>query len=188
PRDLIVFVELACASVLILTAVMWLQVSFELEKVTLAFPAEQIVGIKVPDGSADFVSSRLRAVPGVEALTRTGAPLGGPGRGATAEMARAGGHPVKAAIVPVGDRFPETLGVPILRGRTFATGEVASHASVAVLSESAARTIFGTADPIGGRIAVAAPTGIVQAGGVGGSRGAGGDGSLVAAGRAPPGG
>ena len=186
PRDLIVFVELACASVLILTAVMWLQVSFELEKVTLAFAAEQIVGIKVPDGSADVVSSRLRAVPGVEALTRTGAPLGGRGPGSTAEVTRAGGHPVKAAIVPVGDRFLETLGLPILRGRTFATSDVASHASVAVLSESAARTIFGTADPIGGRIAVAAPTGIVQAVVIGVSRDAVRYGSLVAAGLAQP--
>src|SRR5262245_15083033 len=186
PRDLIAFVELACASVLVLIAVMWLQVSSELQRVTPGFSARQIVGIEVPGESADLVSARLRAVPGVSAVTRTGAPLGGRGPGSTAEVARAGGPIVRAAIVPVGDRFLETLGLPIVRGRTFETLELTSRAPVAVLSESAARAIFASADPIGGRIAVGARTGIARATVIGVSRDAVRYGSLVAAGLAQP--
>jgi hypothetical protein len=45
--------------------------------------------------------------------------------------------------------FFDTVGVPILRGRTFTVAEVARGESVAMISDSVARVFFGDRDPVG---------------------------------------
>jgi putative ABC transport system permease protein len=55
------------------------------------------------------------------------------------------------------DAFPgyfEAMGVPVLRGRTFAESDVFGGLPVVILNEEAAR-LFGDADPVGSRIAFA---------------------------------
>ena len=47
------------------------------------------------------------------------------------------------------ETYLETLGVPLLRGRAFTAQEVRTHAPVAVISESAARSFWPTEDPLG---------------------------------------
>lgn len=49
------------------------------------------------------------------------------------------------------ETYLETLGVPLLRGRTFTTQEVRTNAPVAIISAGAARSFWPTADPIGKR-------------------------------------
>jgi predicted permease len=49
----------------------------------------------------------------------------------------------------VGDGFFETLGIPMLRGRTFARGDAAGTQPVAVINRALARRLFGDDDPVG---------------------------------------
>ena len=185
-RDLVVFIELACASVLVVAAAMWLHFSTQLQRVTLGFPAAQVVGVKVRDIAADAVAYRLASVPGVTGVTRTAAPLGGRGSASIAQAAADGRPPIRAAIVPVGDRFLETLGLPVIRGRSFAAREIAAHARAAVLSESAARALFGDADPLGARVTFVRRDGEARVEVIGICRDAVDYGALAAAGIAQP--
>ena len=47
------------------------------------------------------------------------------------------------------DTYFETLGIPVVRGRTFTSQEVSGGAKVAVISESTARQFFPAGDPLG---------------------------------------
>jgi hypothetical protein len=49
----------------------------------------------------------------------------------------------------VGPGFFSTLGIPILRGRDFSSGDTDKTQRVAIISHSYARQLFGDADPIG---------------------------------------
>jgi len=51
----------------------------------------------------------------------------------------------------VSSSFFDTLGIPILRGRTFTTRECETQANVAVISDAAARSFWPGDDPIGKR-------------------------------------
>jgi len=62
---------------------------------------------------------------------------------------------VTAHATRVGENFLETLGVPLLRGRTITAEDRLSTASVAVISKPLADRLFSTADPIGERLTVA---------------------------------
>jgi putative ABC transport system permease protein len=185
-RDLVVFVELACASVLVIAAAMWLHLFAELQRVTLGFPAAQIVGVRVPDTAADEVSRRMAGISGVDGVTRISAPLGGRGSASVADASVSGGPPVRAAVVPVGDRFVETLGLPIVRGRSFGAGEIPAHARTAVLSESAARALFGRADPLGAIVTLTRRTGYTRVEVIGICRDAVNYGALMTSGLAQP--
>ena len=70
-------------------------------------------------------------------------------------------HPSKAAndvlIVPVSPGYFETMGIRILRGRGISDAERAGSHNVAVLGETEARRLFGSADPVG-RLVSASPT------------------------------
>jgi predicted permease len=51
----------------------------------------------------------------------------------------------------VGNRFFETLGIPILAGRSFAPQDTATSAKVAVINQSLAQTRFPQGNPVGQR-------------------------------------
>lgn len=52
-------------------------------------------------------------------------------------------------VVPVTPGYLETMRIPLLRGRTLNDGDVPNSNHVAIISETAARLMFGSADPIG---------------------------------------
>ena len=56
-------------------------------------------------------------------------------------------------IVHVSDRYFETTGIPIIAGRGITADDRAAALHVAVLSQTAARAVFGGADPIGRSLA-----------------------------------
>ncbi len=58
---------------------------------------------------------------------------------------------VNVPSVNVSEGYFEALGIPLLRGRSFGPRDVAGRERVAVLSQSAARLLFGDEDPIGKR-------------------------------------
>lgn len=61
----------------------------------------------------------------------------------------AGAEPLGADVVMVSERFAETLGSPVLRGRGFTAADRPGAQRVAALNETAARTLFGDGEAIG---------------------------------------
>jgi predicted permease len=53
-------------------------------------------------------------------------------------------------ILPVSPNYIETVGIPLLRGRSIIDADQKAAPKIAVVSQTAARLMFGTTDPIGG--------------------------------------
>jgi len=147
-RDVIVFVEIAASVGLIVWTAMLFTLFGELRAIHFTFPADRVVAMRVPAEGAEAVASRVAAVPGVTAAAISSGMMGG-------SRVRAEAEGLPAAVVsrlPVGDRFLETIGLPLVRGRSFDASELHAAGGVAVLSESAARELAPGLDPIGLRI------------------------------------
>ncbi|HXW07784.1 MAG TPA: ABC transporter permease [Vicinamibacterales bacterium] len=70
-------------------------------------------------------------------------------------VARAGeAQFVTAHVTRVGEHFLETIGAPLLRGRTITADDRIRAAPVAVISEPLARRLFPATEPIGERVTV----------------------------------
>jgi putative ABC transport system permease protein len=99
----------------------------------------------------------LSHVPGVSAAgASTDLPLGVRDRRAFAiEQESPATRELPHSVAPayVAERYFETVGIPLTRGRYFGPEDAAASEPVAVLSETMARRFWGTSDPIGQRIA-----------------------------------
>jgi putative ABC transport system permease protein len=157
-RDAVVFAELASAVALIVFAAMLLNMFRAFGMVTPTFAADRLVTMRVAAADLDQITARVAAIPGIDRVTVSSGMLGGRGGAGGVRVNADGGRVVAMSQIPVGDAFFETLGLPILRGRTFDASELRRHAAVAVLSESAARALAPAGDPIGMRIHLAART------------------------------
>lgn len=108
-------------------------------------------------GFYDRLFAALRAFPGVEAVTATNSLP--PHLLSVSDNFIIDGLPVPpgqtppvAPLVIVADDFFQALGIPLLRGRTFAASDRASTEPVAIISRTLARQYFGDDDPIGRRL------------------------------------
>src|SRR5436190_577005 len=157
-RDAVVFGELASAVALIVFAAMLLNMFRAFGMVKPTFDADRLVTMRVAAANLDQITARVAAIPGIDRVTVSSGMLGGRGGAGGVRVRADGGQPVVMSQIPVGAAFFETLGLPMLRGRPFDAAELRGHAAVAVLSESAARALAPSGDPIGLRIHVAART------------------------------
>ncbi len=90
---------------------------------------------------------RLRAVPQVAHATLGGEPMTGTWTPPIVTNEQRG----RTLASYAGEGYMETLGIPILQGRSFTPLEVANNAPVAVVSEAAAIRFWGGANPLGRR-------------------------------------
>ncbi|MFN8573241.1 MAG: ABC transporter permease [Gemmatimonadaceae bacterium] len=119
-------------------------------------PPEARVGVAQAPAYVSQMLEAITAVPGVaSASVDGGAPLQGTAR-STLEIV---GRPVvEPNLAPpilrhyVGPDHFRTLGIRVIRGRTFSPSDVAGQPRVTVISETAARRFFPNADPIGQRV------------------------------------
>jgi putative ABC transport system permease protein len=151
-RDLVVFVEMCSAVGLIVFAAMLFNLFRSIQLVKPTFAADRVVAMRVAAADVDAVVSRVAAIPGVASVTAASGMIGGRG-GASAVRAQAEtGRMSMLSRVPVREAFFETLGLPLLRGRSFDPGELQGPATVAVLSESAAERLFPGGEALGQRL------------------------------------
>jgi hypothetical protein len=109
-----------------------------------------------------LLAERLRAMPGVVAVSEAGQqPLSG-GMGKTL-VTLPGNHLREARFNFVAPEYFATLGIRIPIGRHFTAQEVQTGAPVVVISEATARRFWPGANPIGQRLGIAAA--LKQAGG-----------------------
>ena len=148
-RDVIVFAEIACAVGFVVWTAMLYTLFAQMSGVKLGFPADRVVAMRVPSARVEGVAARVGGVPGVARVTISSGMLGG---GSRERLESGGARQAIVSRVPVGEGFFDTLGVPVVRGRTFDATEVKGRAAVAVLTESSARQLAPDRDPIGLRV------------------------------------
>lgn len=149
-RDLVVFVELALASVLVVMTAMSFAVFSVLQDTQLGFASDELLEVRVAARDAIAAAERVRAVGGV---TRVAIASGGLGGGTAAMASASGGGTAAVSIVEADDGFFETAGLAIVRGRPFRHEEIAG-AAVAVVSETAAAAIWPGEKPLGRQLDV----------------------------------
>ena len=159
-RDVIVFAEVAAAAGLAVWTAMVFTLFAQIRSIAFTFPADHVVAMRVPGAEMGPASARVGAIPGVASV---GAAAGMIGGRSPVRVSAAGMDGAVMSRVPVGRGFFETLGVPIVRGRTFTDAELHAGDQVAVLSESAAARLAPGRDPLGVQIRVggAAPAVVI---------------------------
>ena len=125
----------------------------------LQFSARTPMPPYTPASSAAFyrtLEQRLRALPGVQSVAFASAPPfsseeGGGPRDELLLPGQAKGAGTKAGVNVVSPEYFAALGIPIVRGRSFRSGEAPAEGAVSpiVISEALARTLWPGRDPLG---------------------------------------
>jgi len=149
-RDLIVFVELALASVLVVITAMSLAVFSVLQETTIGFAADELLSVRLRGRDAAAAAERVRAVRDVRGISvASDIPSGG----AVGRASAVGGVSGPVSIIAAGEGFFATVGLPIVRGRSFLPDET-RDAAVAIVAETTARRLWPDEDPLGREIDV----------------------------------
>jgi putative ABC transport system permease protein len=171
-RKTLVGLELALALVVLIGAALVIRSSRKIESLSPGFQSDRVVSARIflspavyprPDlqvGFFDRLIERVGALPGVE---RAGAvshlPLGAlvPQTGGVRAEGRApadGAEPPDAQWFVATPGYFETLNLPIVAGRGFATADHASATPVAVLNADLAKRLFGDTSALGQRVMI----------------------------------
>jgi predicted permease len=149
-RDLVVFVELALASVLVVMTAMSFAVFSVIQDIRFGFAVHELIDAGVPARGAAAAADRVRLLDGVTHVALTS---GVPGGGTSASASVPGGRTAVVSIVETGDGFFDATGLAIVRGRSFRPDETAG-AAVAIVSETTAAALWPGADPLGREVDV----------------------------------
>ena len=165
----LVVAEVALAVILVLGAGLLIRTVSNLANVDAGFDKSRLVtfSINLPEQTYPGALLRvqtferlldaLRAVPGVEAATAmSGLPPDRPPQKNNTQLANATGPsggppPVVDYYQYVLTNYFETMGIPIVRGRSFQPTDAASSGLVAIVNEKFAATFWKGRDPIGQR-------------------------------------
>jgi putative ABC transport system permease protein len=141
-----------------------LQNFLRLQKIDLGFQPRRVMvmGLTLPDaqaaaaarGALSAVLERVSALPWVSrAAVVSNLPMGGTNTTSTFTIV---GQPLAPGATPpsadqrsVSPGYFETLGIPLLRGRTFATDDSPAAPTVCVVNNAMARRFWPAEDPIG---------------------------------------
>jgi predicted permease len=162
--------QLAMCSIILIAAGLLLRTVTNLRSQNLGFdrnvllvPLHPVDAGYTDDTSAMLlrqITERLAAVPGVHAAGVTGPALlditnywidGSQQLMTDRGMAVGGSRWTSASVGP---GFFEAAGIPLIRGRTFADTDAQPPADGVVVNQSLAKALFGSADPIGRRLAL----------------------------------
>ncbi len=159
--------EVALSVVLLFGAGLLLRTFAQLNSVELGFRVENVVRFSLSKaGPLEDVSEFYRALeerismlPGVESVgSIQGAPLGPWHTTSEVEIVgeppRQPGEETYAGMRPVTPHYLETMGIPLVRGRTLTPADDAGSLPVAVVNETFVRQNFPDRDPLGHRVRV----------------------------------
>jgi predicted permease len=153
PRAILIAVQAAASIVLLIVATLAARAAVNAARIDPGFETERLVAVSMTLGQNDAAKAyldvaldRVRSLPGVQAASLTdttpyAATLG-------IDFTRDGVRH-RALLTHTQADYFSTLGLRIVRGRTYTEAEVATAASVAVVSESLARRLWGGDDPLG---------------------------------------
>ncbi len=163
-RNMLVVVQVACSIVLLVSAGLFLRSLRASTNVDLGLKTDNVLvmwfdmqglGLDKPQKQQLFSSlrGRVEALPGVRAMSYVDiVPLsfGGHQEDVEAAAAAAGGKNIQANanFYSVGEKYFETMGIPLLRGRGFDVARD-QNLSPAVINQALARELFPTGDAVG---------------------------------------
>ncbi|HET7371787.1 MAG TPA: ABC transporter permease, partial [Gemmatimonadaceae bacterium] len=167
-RQTLVVAELCIASLLLVGAGLLIKSSILIESVSPGFDARNLMAFSVSLPSArykepaqieaalDEIERAVAAVPGVKSVGRTQrAPMFGGGWDWTAAREGSDGRDEGAVDAEMRNASPNllaTLGVRLLRGRSFTAADLANTQPVAIISRTLAERLYPGIDPLGHRI------------------------------------
>ncbi len=175
-RSTLVVVQVGLALVLMTGAGLLLRSLHQLLQVDPGFRPERLLTLQLPlplkaypdaTSRATFQTTlldRLRAQPGVEAVTTSNVPpLTGPGARFTYHV-RGRALPQLADVVIahfrlVGPRYFESMGIPVLQGRDVASTDDGSGEPVVFINQSMARRLWPSENPLGRQLCLGVPLG-----------------------------
>lgn len=166
PRNALVIAQVALSLALLAAAGMFVRSATKAATADPGFTANNGALLEIDPGligldekaGRELVSrvvTRLSSVPGVRSASFASAvPFGVIRFERGVEVVGEGGpakEPVSAPYTIVGPNYFQTLGLPVIRGRAFTTGEMeqSDASSVVILDEVLARRLFGEAEPLG---------------------------------------
>ncbi len=160
-RSLLIGTQAAVSAVLLVLAALLTRSLVEASALAAGYTIDPLVTFYVgnePTSSAWTATRRdaywnglleqVREIPGVAGAAFATAP---PFSGTTLPPQRV--HDVAVDRNEVSPGYFQTVGIPLLRGRTFTADEVRSEAPVAIVSASLARAVWGAANPVGDDLA-----------------------------------
>ncbi len=169
-RGVLVVGQIALALVLLTGAGLMVRSATRLQRTSIGVNAGHLLTVRVDLPRASYTPEtggvfyvrlleRIRAVPGVEAAGLGFCPPVSGGCNSTSiwfpPRPRAGTyHDSLVGIHWATPEYFQTLGIPLVRGRSFTGHDRAGQPKVALINEAAARAFFPNEDPIGKRIAV----------------------------------
>lgn len=159
-RSVFLAVQATAALLLVVLASLFARASLRAASLDLGFDLSRVVEVRptLPRGDLARAEARVAeflrrapefaaTVPGVDA---TALAMFSPFGGATMPTElRAGGGRLSVTQNRTSASYFRTMDVPILRGRSYTTAEVAANAPVVVLAEDVARRLFGRREPLG---------------------------------------
>jgi len=157
-RSILIGVQAAASLVLVVLASLLTRATMRAVQVNIGFDAEHLVAF-APDftrerydtekGRAYWQAAleRVRALPGIRSASLAMfSPYGG---GVSVTNLRRNGARYQVYSNDVLPDYFTTLGLRVVRGRTFTDAEVAGHADVVIVSETMAREFWPGQDPVG---------------------------------------
>lgn len=159
----LVVAQVALSLVLLIGALLFTRTLYNLISIDTGFDQDVVVaylthlslGGDADRGRAmrDDIRQRIAALPGVASVAQTDyVPLDGSFWNDNAMVDSPAGVPGEkflANFTRVGERYFETMRVPIVRGRDFGPGDARQSLPVAIVNETFARKALGDADPLG---------------------------------------
>src|SRR6185437_5800632 len=178
----LVVLQVALCLLLLIGAGLFVRTLQNLENENLGFNPSNLLLLRVDPTQSGYKEARLAsfyrdlqvrvaAIPGIRSASMSGMPLIG-GNVSIDEVYIQGGHPKDDGTGNAGDiadlmnqhsaiqenfvgpGFLETMGIPLLLGRSINSGDNASAPKIAVVSEAAARKFFGSHNAIGRRFGI----------------------------------
>jgi putative ABC transport system permease protein len=161
-RNALIVAQLAVSIVLLAASGLMLRTLQQLYGTDLGFNPANLVTVRVEPtaNQIEFLTTlreRIIALPGVQAIGATsGAPM-------TTFNTSLNVFPAGPALIPRTDsiqshwrivtgEFFETMGIRVVKGRTFRPGDDGRAQKVVIVNETLARMLWGAEDPIGRRI------------------------------------
>ena len=167
-RHLLVAGQVALSLVALVSAGLFLRSLSNAQRIDLGFQSDSLVILGMNAGTQGFNEARgrdlykraldrLAGVPGVESATlSSGVPLFQFGFMRTAfrddQDITDPRNGRLTQVNEVGDRYFETLGIPIVRGRAFTPGDRAGSAPVIIINETMAKQFYPNEEALGRRI------------------------------------
>jgi putative ABC transport system permease protein len=173
-HGILVVVEVALSLILLAGAALMIKSLSRLMNPDAGFSRENLLTMRIelpttkyraaPQGSAFYqrLIESVRGLPGVVSATTVNLlPLSGP-HGATGFVIAGRPAPppevlVDANVLSVGDRYIETMGIPLVLGRPLNEHDSQDDSKAVLINQTLARKYFRDQDPIGQRIALGLP-------------------------------